>query len=95
MRLDVILIISRHPTSFCHRAFIGATTAVLGIGWYTALKVIEKRGPQKPPVEVMSPVIGDAEEGLGNDQGEIQRNCSNESFKSFHKEKEKLLSRFA
>jgi len=41
------------------RAFCGATIAVLGIGWYTVLKVVEKRAKErKPPVEVMSPAVG-------------------------------------
>lgn len=48
---------------FVCRAFCGATTAVLGIGWYTVLKVLEKRAKErKPPVEVMSPAVGDVED---------------------------------
>ena len=61
---------------------------MLGIGWYTALKVLEKRGPQKPPVEVMAPVVGEVEEGLDSGRGEMGRNGSETSFQ---KEKEGLL----
>ncbi|KAL1526581.1 hypothetical protein AB1Y20_015288 [Prymnesium parvum] len=67
------------------RAFCGATTAVLGIGWYTVLKVLERRAKErKPPVEVMSPAVGDMEDSA-------MPSSKQNSFLSL-KEEEALLS---